>query len=743
MLLVIFIAAAGMVFGDFDPSKQSMALITMVATAGQLAVAVQAMSSIRQMKISYVGLISSLLDITKVLTFDFNVVYYQCFWSTDNPVYLFALQLLCYPCLLILLSLLCAVAYLMGRNVTFVKLFNINGSILCTIFITLTLVTLLPFQCRVNPNNTTAMLQNPGVTCYDNKQHWTLVGMSIAAIFVYPVTLYTWGCYATLMFPSWIGSSRGHALCRRYLFLFGRFKQHAYFYGLIQLTRNLLVALIPVVFVSIVPLQVVLMGCVLLIGGAIQTQVWPWKTDFANRSDEVVSFGLVIIIIAAAPLMDAPQDTKENVLGILMFIMVITIWSTVLFVMFYAIYRRFRRTKTYAAFLCHHKLGAGSWCRFAKMTIEKYGHGNVFLDSDNLEDLDLLFNIVRTDVSNLVIVLTPEVLKRMWCAGEIVTSVRNMVNIVPLVCEDFEFPSDADVDSFTSVWTDDQKEALNAYSISVEDIKAAYVVVRESQAETMNRHLLMFEQEKQIITLMSRCKISTRVRSKVDESTADKAKVFIVGCTNEVEPLATCHVLKNMMMHDLGEEVELLRSKEQAENFANQTTDLIVVLTRGALVNPVFAGHVLAIFVNEEPMAKLPSNASVLKKATTTKTVKTDKNMKDLAIAIINADINFEFPTLEFYKALERDGLPDSGLGIGHGAKLSICYRAMMKLLAQPLSPQASKSLLSKQVGDISKRLKGRAVALSRAALSLSGAGYSNEDNQQAKEPEDKAFSRL
>lgn len=41
-------------------------------------------------------------------------------------------------------------------------------------------------------------------------------------------------------------------------------------------------------------------------------------------------------------------------------------------------------------------------------------------DCDQLENLDFLFDVVRSSTKSIVVVLTPELLKRVWCAGEIV-----------------------------------------------------------------------------------------------------------------------------------------------------------------------------------------------------------------------------------------------------------------------------------------------------------------------------------
>ena len=49
----------------------------------------------------------------------------------------------------------------------------------------------------------------------------------------------------------------------------------------------------------------------------------------------------------------------------------------------------------------------------------------IFLDSDNLEDLDVPSDIVRSYVQNLVVLLTSEAPKQIWRAGEITTAISN------------------------------------------------------------------------------------------------------------------------------------------------------------------------------------------------------------------------------------------------------------------------------------------------------------------------------
>ncbi|CAE7190230.1 unnamed protein product [Symbiodinium microadriaticum] len=96
---------------------------------------------------------------------------------------------------------------------------------------------------------------------------------------------------------------------------------------------------------------------------------------------------------------------------------------------------------------------------YAAQPIE-HSSTNVFLDSDQLEDLDLIFNTIRATTKSVVVVLTPELLKRMWCAGEIVTAFKNNIATVPLVCDGYSQLTDDDIEEIPSVWTSQQKQSL-------------------------------------------------------------------------------------------------------------------------------------------------------------------------------------------------------------------------------------------------------------------------------------------
>lgn len=74
---------------------------------------------------------------------------------------------------------------------------------------------------------------------------------------------------------------------------------------------------------------------------------------------------------------------------------------------------------------------AKSWCFCSKLQNHqaslRYSGDGVFLDSDELQDLDSLFECVRAHTSFVVPLLTPGLLTRPWCVGELATAFLNRV----------------------------------------------------------------------------------------------------------------------------------------------------------------------------------------------------------------------------------------------------------------------------------------------------------------------------
>ena len=67
---------------------------------------------------------------------------------------------------------------------------------------------------------------------------------------------------------------------------------------------------------------------------------------------------------------------------------------------------------------------------------------DVFLDSDNLKDLNRLFDVVRDDTVAIILLLSKQLLLRPWCVGEITTAYLNHVPMELIEFSDYEPPTD-------------------------------------------------------------------------------------------------------------------------------------------------------------------------------------------------------------------------------------------------------------------------------------------------------------
>eukprot|EP00439_Symbiodinium_sp_Y106_P025073 s1659_g3.t1 len=211
-----------------DLNQQSLNLLTVAAVGSQMVMAVQALGSIRQLSINWVEPVRYIIDMTRLLTFDFDIIRISCVTGQDSPTLKFLGQLLACPAGFCLVMVAWGVARARGRKMSLDAVFNLNGILLFALFITLTLAVLGPFQCNLanatSRDGSSSMASNPGIICYASSEHWVLVALSIVGIICYPITILGWATYTTVMYPSRITSGAGLQLVNRYRFLFQRFR---------------------------------------------------------------------------------------------------------------------------------------------------------------------------------------------------------------------------------------------------------------------------------------------------------------------------------------------------------------------------------------------------------------------------------------------------------------------------------------------------------------------------------------
>ncbi|CAK9032938.1 Metabotropic glutamate receptor 8 [Durusdinium trenchii] len=148
--------------------------------------------------------------------------------------------------------------------------------------------------------------------------------------------------------------------------------------------------------------------------------------------DLVITCILQILLLGIAPLVMLTSRSTE-VLGWILVIAILSPLLGGLIVITHAVLRHFRPGNVFGVFLCHHKGGAGALCRWMKLMAAQHSSRLV---AESQRDLDLIFDTIRAKTRSVVVVLTSELLQRMWCAGEIVTAFKRLVacGVVGIVC---------------------------------------------------------------------------------------------------------------------------------------------------------------------------------------------------------------------------------------------------------------------------------------------------------------------
>lgn len=109
--------------------------------------------------------------------------------------------------------------------------------------------------------------------------------------------------------------------------------------------------------------------------------------------------------------------------------------------------------------------------------MKRYTDTEIFISSDNLDDLDILFDIVCTLVKNHAILLTTERSKRMWRAGETGTAIDNDGRIVPGAGDDQVYPEGESLAERLTFRGDEQLDYRNTTGIDLQRIQEAYLTL--------------------------------------------------------------------------------------------------------------------------------------------------------------------------------------------------------------------------------------------------------------------------
>eukprot|EP00931_Biecheleriopsis_adriatica_P044683 TRINITY_DN25583_c0_g1_i1.p1 TRINITY_DN25583_c0_g1~~TRINITY_DN25583_c0_g1_i1.p1 ORF type:complete len:569 (+),score=66.70 TRINITY_DN25583_c0_g1_i1:204-1709(+) len=243
---------------------------------------------------------------------------------------------------------------------------------------------------------------------------------------------------------------------RSFTFLFMRFKPDAYWFTVIPICRNLLVSLAPCLPDS--TSQILCLQGLLLLYVYVAALYSPWRVHLANYLGCIITMALIGFLSCAAFFVEAPStESMAWLCSILVTFMIVMNAAILVFAGFQFWSHKYK--KPFSFFICHHKAGAGALARLLKLHLTelcskslRYRHQTVFVDSDDLKNLEFLFDYVGSQSEHVVVLMSKELLLRPWCMGELVTAhlQQPRLKIIPVLWPDFTRPDDDFISQYTS-----------------------------------------------------------------------------------------------------------------------------------------------------------------------------------------------------------------------------------------------------------------------------------------------------
>jgi len=698
VFIILFLIVNFIVYklGSKDKEPHREAFLTMAITAYLTLEILQALSAFSRIAVEWVGPLRELRGLAAFMVLHLErTLRLGCVLGTTSPVasYVASLVIVLAFATAIVLQFLIHKWLLCGdvhRN----ALINALGLFVLSGYIAIASFASEPYQCVGNPDGTSSLAYHRNVLCWRTSEHSAMLLCSFVplALSLALLTLIFWTCY---QYPyRFLHGDRN--FLERWSFIFDRFHPKTYYFALILIIRNTLIAVVPVVLAAWTELQLILLAFTVVICSLLQVKLSPWRTLVASFIDAALGVLLIVVIVLGSLLLDFDLRKGRVAIEITLAAMVFA-GKALLLTALFAIYHYCKPSKTYGIFLCHHRYGAGVLTRWLKMMLSNSVETPIFLDADQFETLDTVVNITAWNCQNMVIILTSETLSHYCCAAEIASAYYgNTTNIILVSCDGCCISRES-IKLLTNIWTEEQKIAFANAGITTSMIVAAYEqlwlvepiplarVSRGGAHVAEHQHLA-----KKILGQCRGVKVKSRnsLLRRPTTTFAQDAKLMMLGDMVTPEPACCCRALQIMLQSKLQESVyiaELFDSSFSPNEFAASMAlpeVILVVLTHGLLQNAPFVAV----------MAACPEH--VLPK-----------------LVPIKADESFVYPPPIFWEDLLQgriipiEALPASWTEIDN-KKVGKAFERLFNAMTLTFSSHGSESMQLGEIRVISHRLK-------------------------------------
>jgi len=663
--------------------------------AGLTCTSIQTMTVLGNLEIDWAEPLKSCINIISLIGFDIKIIGIGCLIDGGSGTFL--MRQLVAPGLaawLLIISLLKKRFFHKKLEVT-VHFANAAGSLFMLVFISIVLSAVTPLICYRHPGDGgESMTSDPAVLCFDSEVHSTMLAVGMVSLAGIAGPFFALVLWATIRYPTFVKMSTmsNSRQLRRFYFLFRRFQPHGYYYAALLLTRSLMICLVPVAFRDNGPAHLLLLSGIMACFLLIQSIIRPWRGDVANALDSTISI-LIIMLLVCGALNHTDRRYVESTISAFAHVCLVLFLLVLFAALSWAVVQRSRPSPFYHRFVCHHKAAAAAQARLLQLLLQLESDQSCFLDSDDLTNLDELFDTVRARVGRLIVYMTADILKRPWCVGEITTAYKSRVKVTKVITPSFEKPEDAILDDPLAGYMDPIGKEFAEAGLVVRDLIAALKWVLSCNVPSIHinreqvgtNRLVDVTQE-----LLKDAKVSAarRAQSRRSAKMPGQGSILLSSESGNEEATAVAGILSVLLqqwaLNKTGHMLYVLSDMPEVDSGELSLSGLhslfqssyaaIVVLTAGSLTSHQLSSIVISTEVQEKSQGY---------------------DMLHVATP------EFQFPTNDFYEATMPRVLV-------HGldkANAKVLLQSFFRKISVRFTPSASRQILESEAVEIRKRM--------------------------------------
>merc|ERR1712113_443407 len=313
-----------------------------------------------------------------------------------------------------------------------------------------------------------------GILCFMSEEHTLMFVVGLVVFVLVPAPFFAAACYCTWLFPRRTArvSESSALFLNATRFFFAKFDPTKYYYGLCMLIRSLLICLVPVIIRDNLPLQVILIALVIGAIHLVQTQTMPWRVPLNNFIDTGINVSMWMLMMVGSMCVGMSADLDSiRVVGTVIFILafILAVGSLIA-----SGSKMFRGGPFYGYFICHDRAHAAAQARLLKALLRAKVGQAVYVDTDDLTELDGLLDMLKSRVGTLIAFLTRSTLSKPACAAEItIALMTSKCKVLAVQTQSFVPPDEDDLDDLGS-YLDLQSCNVEHYGITTAHMTAAF-----------------------------------------------------------------------------------------------------------------------------------------------------------------------------------------------------------------------------------------------------------------------------